>query len=184
MKPASSFRSRYAYDNLLYVAAGQIIPAVTGKSWDEFVRERIFDPLGMTGRRATTPSSWTATTTPGRTRSSGRRGLEPMRSRHGARKRRPRRLDHVERLRHGAVGRAAARPGQGSRGRPAALQRGGIARDVVGRRRSSRSASNPAPLRDAPAEVLELRPRLVPARLSRAEARRAHGRRARLLSRA
>src|SRR5260370_3117840 len=32
MKPASSFRSRFAYDNLLYIAACQIIPAVTGKS--------------------------------------------------------------------------------------------------------------------------------------------------------
>lgn len=48
MKPASSFRSHYAYDNLMYVAAGQIIPAATGKSWDDFVRERILQPLGMT----------------------------------------------------------------------------------------------------------------------------------------
>jgi CubicO group peptidase (beta-lactamase class C family) len=48
MKPASSFRSRFAYDNLLYMTAGQIIPAVTGKSWDDYVRERILLPLGMT----------------------------------------------------------------------------------------------------------------------------------------
>lgn len=48
MKPASSFRSRYAYDNLLYLAAGQIIPAVTGQPWEDFIRERIFRPLGMT----------------------------------------------------------------------------------------------------------------------------------------
>ena len=47
MKPASSFRSRFAYDNLMYIAAGQIIPAVTGKSWEEYVRERILVPLGM-----------------------------------------------------------------------------------------------------------------------------------------
>ncbi|HYG99055.1 MAG TPA: serine hydrolase [Terriglobales bacterium] len=47
VKPASSFRSQYAYDNILYLAAGQIIPAVTGKSWDDFVKERIFAPLGM-----------------------------------------------------------------------------------------------------------------------------------------
>jgi CubicO group peptidase (beta-lactamase class C family) len=32
----------------MYLAAGQIIPAITGKSWDDFVRERIFTPLGMT----------------------------------------------------------------------------------------------------------------------------------------
>ncbi|HYL83309.1 MAG TPA: serine hydrolase [Candidatus Angelobacter sp.] len=47
MKPASSFRSRFAYDNLLYMTAGQIIPAVTGKSWDDYVREKILRPLGM-----------------------------------------------------------------------------------------------------------------------------------------
>ncbi len=48
MKPASSFRSHYAYDNLLYMTAGQIIPAVTGTSWDDYIQHRIFSPLGMT----------------------------------------------------------------------------------------------------------------------------------------
>ena len=47
MKPKSSFRSHYAYDNLLYMAAGQIIPAVTGTSWDDYVRQNILLPLGM-----------------------------------------------------------------------------------------------------------------------------------------
>ena len=47
MKPASSFRSHYAYDNLLYMTAGQIIPAVTGTSWDDYIRQHIFTPLGM-----------------------------------------------------------------------------------------------------------------------------------------
>lgn len=47
MKPASSFRSHFAYDNLLYMTAGQIIPAVTGISWDDYIRQRIFAPLGM-----------------------------------------------------------------------------------------------------------------------------------------
>ncbi len=47
IQPASSLRSRYAYNNLMFVVAGQIIPAVTGKPWDDFVRERIFQPLGM-----------------------------------------------------------------------------------------------------------------------------------------
>ena len=47
MKPHSSFRSHYAYDNLLYMTAGQIIPAVTGTSWDDYVRQHIFAPLGM-----------------------------------------------------------------------------------------------------------------------------------------
>jgi CubicO group peptidase (beta-lactamase class C family) len=47
MKPASSFRSHYAYDNLLYMTAGQIIPAVAGVSWDDYIRQNIFAPLGM-----------------------------------------------------------------------------------------------------------------------------------------
>jgi CubicO group peptidase (beta-lactamase class C family) len=47
MKPASSFRSHYAYDNLLYMTAGQIIPAVTGVSWDDYIRLHIFAPLHM-----------------------------------------------------------------------------------------------------------------------------------------
>jgi CubicO group peptidase (beta-lactamase class C family) len=47
MKPHSSFRSRYAYDNLLYMTAGQIIPAVTGISWDDYIRQHILEPLGM-----------------------------------------------------------------------------------------------------------------------------------------
>ncbi|MFY9574419.1 MAG: serine hydrolase domain-containing protein, partial [Blastocatellia bacterium] len=48
VKPATSFRSRYAYDNVLYMVAGQLVAAVTGKSWDDVIKERIFVPLGMT----------------------------------------------------------------------------------------------------------------------------------------
>ena len=48
IKPATSFRSRYAYDNVLYLVAGQVVAAVSGKSWDGFIKERIFAPLGMT----------------------------------------------------------------------------------------------------------------------------------------
>ncbi len=48
VKPATSFRSRYAYDNVLYMIAGQVVAAVSGKTWDQFIKERIFTPLGMT----------------------------------------------------------------------------------------------------------------------------------------
>lgn len=53
LEPAWSFRSRFGYQNLMYLAAGEVIPAVTGLSWDEFVRARIFAPLGMS-RSSTT----------------------------------------------------------------------------------------------------------------------------------
>ena len=46
-EPVSSFRSRYAYDNQLYIVAGEIIPRVTGRSWGEFVEDRIMRPAGM-----------------------------------------------------------------------------------------------------------------------------------------
>ncbi len=48
VKPESSFRSQYAYRNCMFLTAGQVIPAVTGLTWDTFVRERIFKQLGMT----------------------------------------------------------------------------------------------------------------------------------------
>lgn len=48
LPPSSSFRSRYGYQNVMFLAAGEIIPALTGKSWDDFLRERFFQPLGMT----------------------------------------------------------------------------------------------------------------------------------------
>jgi CubicO group peptidase (beta-lactamase class C family) len=50
---ASSFRSEFAYDNVLYVAAGEVIPAVTGLTWEEFIRRRIFLPLGMSEAKLT-----------------------------------------------------------------------------------------------------------------------------------
>jgi CubicO group peptidase (beta-lactamase class C family) len=46
--PATSFRSAYAYDNVLYLVAGAVIEAVSGMSWEDFVRTRILQPIGMT----------------------------------------------------------------------------------------------------------------------------------------
>lgn len=48
IKPATSFRSGYAYDNILYIVAGELVAQVSGQSWEDFVRTRIFQPLGMT----------------------------------------------------------------------------------------------------------------------------------------
>lgn len=51
IRPASSFRSRYAYNNLMFVVAGQVVASVAGKPWDDVIRERIFGPLGMRDTR-------------------------------------------------------------------------------------------------------------------------------------
>jgi CubicO group peptidase (beta-lactamase class C family) len=47
VRPATSFRSSYAYDNLLYIVAGKIVAAKSGKTWGETIRERILQPVGM-----------------------------------------------------------------------------------------------------------------------------------------
>ena len=48
LKPSWSLRSTFGYQNLMYLAAGQLVSRVSGKTWDEFIRERFFVPLGMT----------------------------------------------------------------------------------------------------------------------------------------
>ena len=45
--PATSFRSAYAYDNVLYSVAGELIEAVSGQTWEDFVKARIVDRVGM-----------------------------------------------------------------------------------------------------------------------------------------
>jgi CubicO group peptidase (beta-lactamase class C family) len=47
LRPTWSVRSRFGYQNIMYLAAGQAVAKVAGKSWDDLVRERIFVPLGM-----------------------------------------------------------------------------------------------------------------------------------------
>jgi CubicO group peptidase (beta-lactamase class C family) len=51
LKPVAGFRAEYGYSNNMYITAGQLIAAVTGMTWDGFIRRRIFEPLGMTSSR-------------------------------------------------------------------------------------------------------------------------------------
>lgn len=44
---ATSFRDSYAYDNALYVVAGELIKEVTGKSWEQNIEDKIFKKIGM-----------------------------------------------------------------------------------------------------------------------------------------
>lgn len=48
---ATSFRSAYAYDNVLYTVAGELIEAVSGQSWESFIESRILRPLSMRDSR-------------------------------------------------------------------------------------------------------------------------------------
>lgn len=47
IKPATSFRSGFAYDNVLYMVAGQLIEEVTGQTWEAYVAEHVLKPAGM-----------------------------------------------------------------------------------------------------------------------------------------
>jgi CubicO group peptidase (beta-lactamase class C family) len=48
VKPETSMRSHFTYQNVMYHAAGEVLAAVSGMSWAEFLRQRLFTPLGMT----------------------------------------------------------------------------------------------------------------------------------------
>jgi CubicO group peptidase (beta-lactamase class C family) len=52
LRPVSSFRSEFAYDNLMFIIAGNIIEKLTKKPWSEVIQERIFMPLDMDNTRA------------------------------------------------------------------------------------------------------------------------------------
>ncbi|MBK9290540.1 MAG: serine hydrolase [Bacteroidetes bacterium] len=47
LKPAFGFREQFGYSNIMYIAAGELIPAITGQSWDDFVRTNLLNPLEM-----------------------------------------------------------------------------------------------------------------------------------------
>ena len=48
LEPESPFRSRYSYQNMMFLAAGEAAGRAAGSTWDELVAQRIFTPLGMT----------------------------------------------------------------------------------------------------------------------------------------
>lgn len=47
-KPVSAFRTEYAYNNLMFIVAGELVARVSGMPWSVFVESRIMKPLGMT----------------------------------------------------------------------------------------------------------------------------------------
>src|SRR6187551_106223 len=47
VEPSYSLRSSFIYQNIFYLAAGKVIEKISGKTWDQFITERIFKPLKM-----------------------------------------------------------------------------------------------------------------------------------------
>lgn len=54
LKPVSSFRTKYDYDNLMYIVAGEVVARVSGITYEDFIESRIIKPLGM----GKTAASW------------------------------------------------------------------------------------------------------------------------------
>lgn len=47
LKPTTSFRSRYGYQNIMFSVAGEVIKAVSDTNWHSYVKHNFFEPLGM-----------------------------------------------------------------------------------------------------------------------------------------
>lgn len=52
LQPDSSFRSQYAYNNLMFVTAGEVVARVSGQSWQDFIEQKILTPLAMHNSKA------------------------------------------------------------------------------------------------------------------------------------
>jgi CubicO group peptidase (beta-lactamase class C family) len=52
--PARGFRYGYGYSNIMFLTAGEIIPVIEKISWDQYIKKRFFDPLGMSETTTTT----------------------------------------------------------------------------------------------------------------------------------
>lgn len=47
-KAEYGFRAMFCYNNVQYLAASRFIHAITGRSWNDYVAQHLFQPLGMT----------------------------------------------------------------------------------------------------------------------------------------
>jgi CubicO group peptidase (beta-lactamase class C family) len=56
IKPATSFRSGYAYDNILYTIAGALIEAVSGQTYENYLRDHVYKPAGLLTATSDEPS--------------------------------------------------------------------------------------------------------------------------------
>lgn len=58
LKPTQGFRDAYGYCNSCYLAAGMVIPKVTGQTWEQYIEEKLLHPLGMDESKAKSDGFW------------------------------------------------------------------------------------------------------------------------------
>ncbi len=49
LEPSEAIRSKFQYNNIMFMTAGYLVDSLTGMAWEDAVRKRIFEPLGMAG---------------------------------------------------------------------------------------------------------------------------------------
>jgi CubicO group peptidase (beta-lactamase class C family) len=47
LQPTYGFRNGYGYSNLMFIIAGQVIENISGKTWENYIKETFLQPLGM-----------------------------------------------------------------------------------------------------------------------------------------
>ncbi|GAB5564865.1 MAG: serine hydrolase [Winogradskyella sp.] len=52
LEPETSFRSKFAYNNNMFIIAGEVLKRVSGLSWEEFIETKIMEPVGMKNSKA------------------------------------------------------------------------------------------------------------------------------------
>ena len=52
LEPETSFRSKFAYNNNMFIIAGEVLKRVSGLSWEDFIETKIMKPVGMTNSKA------------------------------------------------------------------------------------------------------------------------------------
>ena len=109
IKPATSFRSAYAYDNILYMVAGQLIEDVTGETWEKFTANHVLKAGGNAafdhGRRRPLRKPRSRSTACAHERRLARRGrsIGAQRARQSGQQRIAGRRFGGQRQRHGAM---------------------------------------------------------------------------------
>jgi CubicO group peptidase (beta-lactamase class C family) len=78
LRPSTSFRSVFAYDNILYSVAGEMLQSVSGQTWEDFVKQRIFVPLAMTDSTVDYASQGANRVEPHARTSESIRGMGPL----------------------------------------------------------------------------------------------------------
>ncbi len=54
MEPTAELREKWQYNNFMFLAQGVVIEKLTGKSWEDNIKERIFTPIGMNNSNLST----------------------------------------------------------------------------------------------------------------------------------